>query len=30
MGGRQAKPAFSNPSKMPQEGIGVASAASPG
>lgn len=29
MGGRQAKPAFSNPSKMPQEETRVASAASP-
>lgn len=29
MGGRQTKPAFSNPSKMPQEETRVASAASP-
>jgi hypothetical protein len=29
MGGEQAKPAISNPSKMPQQGTGVASAASP-
>lgn len=29
MGGEQAKPVISNPSKMPQQGTGVASAASP-